>query len=312
MQYITDSEFHIDHSAVALGKFEGIHRGHQLLIQEITNHEDKLQSVMFTFSMPPAILLKGAKYQTIYTKEERHHILEGMGIDILIEYPFTREFASMTPSDFIHKVLVEKVGAKLVVIGADFHFGKNRSGSIEDLEKYKDECGYDLKVIDKLQIDGKDVSSTRIRECLTEGDMEMVTKLLGRPYSVHGTVIHGKELGRTIQIPTVNQEIKKEKFAPRNGVYVSRIILDSIENSSEKKVYYGITNVGVKPTVKDTLEKNIETNIFDFSGDLYDRKLTVELLHFKRPEIKFDSVEALKAQMMQDIQFGRGFVQELK
>ncbi len=304
MQYITEEEFHINHSAVALGKFEGIHRGHQLLLNAIRHPDNtELQSVVFTFSTPPAVLLKHAEgYQTIYTKEERHEILEQLGMDVLIEYPFTREFAAQTPEEFIKNILVKKVGAKLIVVGEDFHFGKKRSGSVRDLEAYAGECGYELRVIPKLQMEGEDVSSTRIRRCLAAGQMEKASMLLGRPYSITGTVVHGKALGRTIQIPTINQIVEDNKLAPPNGVYVSRVILPD-----DSQVHYGITNVGVKPTIEQNLKKGVETNIFDYEGDLYDQNVRVELLHYRRPEMKFDSIEALTAQMQSDIAYGKEY-----
>ena len=225
MEYITSSDFHFKNTAVALGKFEGIHRGHQLLMDEVKKQElHGLQSVVFTFDRPTRLTLTGdTKYKQIYTKEERKTILEKRGINILIEHPFTKEFAALTPERFIREVLVEKVGAKVIVVGTDFHFGKNRSGSILDLEKLEEECGYHLIVVEKLQLDGKDISSTRIRASLEKGDMEEASALLGRNYSVSGEIVHGNALGRTIQVPTINQKVPSFKLLPANGVYVSKI-----------------------------------------------------------------------------------------
>lgn len=214
MEYITSSDFHFKNTAVALGKFEGIHRGHQLLMDEVKKQElHGLQSVVFTFDRPTRLTLTGdTKYKQIYTKEERKTILEKRGINILIEHPFTKEFAALTPERFIREVLVEKVGAKVIVVGTDFHFGKNRSGSILDLENLEEECGYHLIVVEKLQLDGKDISSTRIRASLEKGDMEEASALLGRNYSVSGEIIHGNALGRTIQVPTINQKVPSFKL----------------------------------------------------------------------------------------------------
>ena len=176
MEYITSSDFHFKDTAVALGKFEGIHRGHQLLMDEVKKQElHGLRSVVFTFDRPTRLTLTGdTEYKQIYTKKERREILEKRGIDILIEHPFTKEFAALTPDRFIREVLVEKVGAKVIVVGTDFHFGKNRSGSITDLEKLEEECGYHLIVVEKLQLNGKDISSTRIRASLEKGAMEVL------------------------------------------------------------------------------------------------------------------------------------------
>ena len=198
MEYITSSDFHFKDTAVALGKFEGIHRGHQLLMDEVKKQElHGLRSVVFTFDRPTRLTLTGdTEYKQIYTKKERREILEKRGIDILIEHPFTKEFAALTPDRFIREVIVEKVGAKVIVVGTDFHFGKNRSGSITDLEKLEEECGYHLIVVEKLQLNGKDISSTRIRASLEKGAMEEAKALLGRNYSVSGEILHGNALGR--------------------------------------------------------------------------------------------------------------------
>ena len=302
MEYITSSDFHFKNTAVALGKFEGIHRGHQLLMDEVKKQElYGLQSVVFTFDRPTRLTLTGdTKYKQIYTKEERKTILEKRGINILIEHPFTKEFAALTPERFIREVLVEKVGAKVIVVGTDFHFGKNRSGSILDLENLEEECGYHLIVVEKLQLDGKDISSTRIRASLEEA-----SALLGRNYSVSGEIIHGNALGRTIQVPTINQKVPSFKLLPPNGVYVSKIHWND-------EVYYGITNIGTKPTVNDTSEKTVETNIFDFDKDVYGEKMVVELLHYHRKESRFSSVEALQTQLFKDIEFGKQFVAKIR
>ena len=303
MEYITSSDFHFKDTAVALGKFEGIHRGHQLLMDEVKKQElHGLRSVVFTFDRPTRLTLTGdTEYKQIYTKKERREIHEKRGIDILIEHPFTKEFAALTPDRFIREVLVEKVGAKVIVVGTDFHFGKNRSGSITDLEKLEEECGYHLIVVEKLQLNGKDISSTRIRASLEKGAMEEAKALLGRNYSVSGEILHGNALGRTIQVPTINQQVPSFKLLPPNGVYVSKI-------HWKDEVYYGITNIGTKPTVNNTSEKTVETNIFDFNKDVYGEEMVVELLHYHRKETRFSSVEALQAQLFQDIEFGKQYV----
>lgn len=305
MKYIKSAEFQLEHTAVALGKFEGIHRGHQLLLDEIIKQKKNgLQSVVFTFDTPPRSVLKGERdYRQIYTKEERHEILEQQDIDVLIEHPFTREFASLEPEAFVREVLIGKTGAKAVVVGTDFRFGRKRSGDIHVLKELSEIYDFQLIVIDKLQIGHEDVSSTRIRNLLEKGEMEEAGQLLGRPFAVVGEVVHGKALGRTIQIPTVNQIVEQEKLVPPNGVYVSRIHIAG-------KSYYGITNIGVKPTVEEHAVKGIETNIFDFDQDIYGQNIEVELLHYHRPEMCFSSVEELRNQMMADISYAKGFVQQ--
>ncbi len=307
MNYITSEDFSLKHSAVALGKFEGIHRGHQLLLSEIKKQETKhMNSVVFTFDMPPGSALSGDHaFRQIYTKDERHTILKNLGMDVLIEYPFTREFASLSPEAFIKDILVGKVGAEVVVVGTDFRFGKKRSGGISDLKRLSDSLGYQLIVKEKLQEDREDISSSRIRSLLAEGKMEEVLKLLGRPYSIAGKVVHGRALGRTIQIPTVNQRIDPVKLTPPNGVYVSCVHL-------EDELFYGITNIGVKPTIEGESEKGVETYIFDFDRDVYGKEITVDFLHYCRPEMRFDSVGMLKEQMLRDITYGKEYIKGVK
>ena len=303
MEYITSSDFHFKDTAVALGKFEGIHRGHQLLMDEVKKQElHGLRSVVFTFDRPTRLTLTGdTEYKQIYTKKERREILEKRGIDILIEHPFTKEFAALTPDRFIREVLVEKVGAKVIVVGTDFHFGKNRSGSITDLEKLEEECGYHLIVVEKLQLNGKDISSTRIRASLEKGAMEEAKALLGRNYSVSGEILHGNALGRTIQVPTINQQVPSFKLLPPNGVYASITQIDG-------KEYGGVTNIGTKPTVSTDQVIGVETNLFDYEEDAYGKHIKVKLLHFIRPEMKFESIEALSKQMESDAQFSKSML----
>ena len=303
MKHINKSDFHLSDTAVALGKFEGIHRGHQLLIDRVVSLErEGLVSVVFTFDRPPRLMLYGDdRYQQIYTPQERMKILEKKGVDVMIEHPFTREFAALSPEDFIRHVLVEKAGAKVIVVGEDFRFGRKRSGSIDDLKRLEEECGYRLLIFEKLKIDGQDVSSTRIRDCLAAGDMEKAGELLGRPFSISGQVVHGKELGRRLNFPTINQQLPAGKLVPGNGVYITRVHTGDAS-------YYGVTNIGVKPTVSDQPEKNAETYILDYEGDLYGQDVAVDLLHFCRKEMKFDSIEDLQAQLVVDVEKSRDYI----
>ena len=298
MEYIKDPDFQLEDTAVALGKFEGLHRGHQLLFEEIKKQKaEGLKSVVFTFDMPPRSALSGDQsYQQIYTKEERRLLLEEMQIDILIEHPFTKEFAAQTPEEFVRDILVGRAGAKKVVVGKDFRFGKKRSGDVGLLKELAPKYGYELIVIEKLQMEHKDVSSTRVRAHLEKGEMEEAARLLGRPYAVIGEVVHGKALGRTIQIPTANQKADKNKLMPPNGVYISRIYI-----SGEEGCHYGITNVGVKPTVEEHAAKDVETNIVNFDGDIYGKTIKVELLHYRRPEMQFASLDELRARIEIDV-----------
>ena len=311
MKYINSDDFQLTDSAVALGKFEGIHRGHQLLLNEVKKQKKHhLQSVVFTFDRPPGTILgrDGEKKSLdtctqIYTREERYRILKDLGIDQLIEFPFTREFACLSPEEFIRDVLVDKTGARVVVVGTDFRFGRGRSGSVEDLRHFSEIYGFDLLVMDKLREGQSDISSSRVRDLLGLGRMEEADGLLGRPYFISGPVIHGRELGRTIQIPTANLAVQPCKLTPPNGVYITKTHLG-------EESFFGITNIGVKPTVESDSRKGAETYIFDFDRDVYGEEIQVDLLHYCRPEQKFDSVAHLQEQMARDISSAREYINQ--
>ncbi|MCR4803959.1 MAG: bifunctional riboflavin kinase/FAD synthetase [Lachnospiraceae bacterium] len=297
--YNTD-KFQLKNTAVCLGKFDGIHKGHRLLISEVVAHKE-LKSVVFTFALHPSNLFSNSEVKLIDTFEEKFEKLEKLGIDTLISYPFTAETASMEPEEFVKEVIVKKLDAKLIVVGKDFHFGHKRKGDVSLLKALSDQYGFKVIAFDKLEQEEKVVSSTRIRKEIQNGNMELVEELLGVPYAFEGEVLHGQKLGRTIDMPTINQAVGEHKILPPLGVYVSKILI-------ENKVYYGITNVGKKPTVNGEAVVGVETNIFDFSGDLYGKEVRTELLKFVRPEQKFKNVEFLKKQMYKDKAFGMNFV----
>ena len=297
MEHILNTEeFHLENAAVCLGKFDGIHKGHRVLISYINKCKERgLQSVVFNFALHPYTLFSKGEAKLIDTMQEKVKKLEELGVDILVSYPFTKETASMEPEEFIKKVLVDKVGAKLIVVGKDFRFGYQRKGNITMLKKYEKEYGYQLVALEKLLDDKQVVSSTRIRHEIKAGNMEKVAKLLEKPYTIIGEVIHGKQLGRTIGMPTINQAVPDEKIIPPKGVYVSKVIFQG-------KEYQGVTNVGNKPTVSGDKKVGVETHIIGYEGDLYGEVVTVELYHFLRPERKFSGVDELKKQMYQDME----------
>lgn len=307
MEYIRSQDFALKKTAVALGKFEGIHRGHQLLIDKVKNLEaEGYTSVVYTFDRPPKMTLESDEtYLQIYTKQERERILAEKGVSVLIEQPFTKEFAALSPERFIREVLAGKAGARVVVVGTDFHFGKNRAGNVETLADMQKECGYRLIILPKLQEGGKDISSTRIRACIAKGDMDEAALLLGRPFALTGPVVHGREVGRKLDFPTVNQKAAPHKLLPSNGVYVSRV-------HTPDGVYEGMTNVGVRPTFADGTGKNVETHLLAYDGDLYDREITVEFLHHQRPELRFDDAQALQMQLRRDEAQVRAYFQNKK
>ncbi|BBF42886.1 riboflavin kinase [Lachnospiraceae bacterium KM106-2] len=296
MKYIADTtEFHFSNSIVTLGKFDGLHKGHQLLINHITkNTNEYLHSVMFTFSLHPSNLFSNSEIKLVYTKEEKIKRLEQLGIDVLIAYPFTKETACQEAEDFIKEILVGKLDAKVIVVGSDYRFGHNRRGNVAMLEKFASVYGYEVFCYDKVLYDGEEISSTRVRKEVKEGNMELVTELLGRPYSFFGKVVHGRQIGRTLGMPTTNLVPGPNKLIPPRGVYASYVLVDGVR-------YESVTNIGLKPTVGGENKEGVESFIFDFCGDLYGKEIEVMLLKHQRSEKKFESLEALKEQIQSDI-----------
>ncbi|MCI6174591.1 MAG: riboflavin biosynthesis protein RibF [Clostridiales bacterium] len=284
-------------SAVTIGKFDGIHRGHQVLIRDTVSWAEAqraagrpAQSVVFAFDMAPSMLL---------TKRERRTMLEKMGVDLLIECSFGPKMITMPADAFMKDMLAGRLHAAHVTVGEDFRFGCGRTGSGRLLEEAGPALGFDTRIVPEVTDGGEPVSSTRIRAELTAGHMETVGRLLGYPYFITGKVIHGRQIGRTIGVPTANQIPGKSKLLPPNGVYFT-------ESDFGGRTYRGITNVGMKPTV-DGHYLDAETYFFDCDQDIYDRRLTVRLLHFSRPEKKFSSLEALKERIGLDAEEGHRF-----
>lgn len=287
-----------EESAVTLGKFDGIHKGHQKLIGKIVEKKKQgLRSVVFTFGQMPGTVFHG-RGRTILTREERQKHLEQMDVDYMIECPFVPEVIQMEPERFVEEVLVGQLHAKYIAVGPDFRFGYNRRGSVSLLKKLAPIFGYEVEVFEKERLDDKVISSTYVRHMLETGEMETVQKLLGYPYYVSGSVVHGHAIGRTIGIPTINLIPDDEKMLPPNGVYLTKTVIDEEE-------YSGITNIGVKPTISGEEAKGIETHLFDYEGDLYNRELVVEFFAFARAERRFNSLEELKQQLAKDVLWGR-------
>lgn len=302
MIYIKNTtDFYIEENTViSLGKFDGIHRGHELLIEHLTaKKEDGLSSVIFTFDIPPRKNVAQVEAKVLTTNEEKMHMFEHVGIDYLVECPFTKEIMCMEAEDFIGK-LARQLHVKCVVVGEDFHFGHNRRGDHVMLQKYAGQYGYEVIVVKKMREDERDISSTFVREEIAAGNIEKANQLLGYRYFVTSVVAHGNRIGRTIGIPTINQIPAEEKLLPPNGVYITEVYID------EQK-YRGITNVGCKPTIRGKNPIGVETHLLDFKEDVYDKLVTVEFISRIREERKFASIEELKEQMQNDIAFGRAY-----
>ncbi len=295
MECITGTtEFEIaDETAISLGKFDGLHIGHQLLVERILKKKDEgLKSLIFTFDFGerPALLLP----------EERRELLKKWGVDYLIECPFTETVSHMEAEAFVREILVKRLHVKYLAVGTDFRFGYNRMGSYRLLQEMQEECGFQVEVVEKACYDGEEISSTRIRRELEQGHMELVNQLLGYTFSVTGEVLHGRRIGRTLGLPTTNLLPEKRKLLPPNGVYATRTRI-----ASER--FEGITNIGYKPTVGAEKQKGVETFLFDLDRNLYGEILTVYFYGFERPEQKFESLDILKERIEQDVLWGRKY-----
>ena len=301
MEFIRKTlEFQVEEpTAVTLGKFDGLHRGHDLLMQTVLKYSEEfsLASVAFTFDIPPRNKVEEIVANVLTTNEEKEYIFEKRGLDYLIECPFTTEVMSMEPKDFIAWIS-KSLHMKYVVVGDDFRFGHKRAGDFHTLKQYEEEYGYKTIVIDKLKDSNRDISSTYVREKIAEGNIPKANELLGYKYFIKSEILHGRKLGRTIGIPTINMILPPDKLLPPNGVYVTEVLVGG-------KTYMGVTNIGCKPTVSDEKIVGVETYIDDFTQDVYGEKIVVSFILFIRPEQKFDSVEELRRQMQLDIEKSR-------
>lgn len=303
MQYIKGLEAYCaaGRSAVTLGKFDGLHRGHQKLVAAVKEFgkKDDINSIVCAFDMSFMNRKSGNTPRLLMTKEERASHLEGQA-DYLVDCPFTEEFSQMEAEEFIEKVIHQVFRAAYVVVGTDFHFGHGKRGDIHMLQAYAHEYDYELVVIEKERCEGRIISSTYIKQVLKEGNLALARQLLGYPYGAQGVVEHGRKLGRTLGFPTFNVDPGREKIMPQNGVYLDRVLVDG-------KWYNGIANVGVKPTVSEEGRMLIESYLFGYTGDAYGKEVKIELLEFRRPECKFADAEEMKASVAKDIAFGKEY-----
>ena len=274
-------------TALTIGKFDGFHKGHRLLLQEISDYSAKTGAEAVCYKLE----FGG---DSILSREEQEKVISGYGISRLCRVEFTPEYADVLAEDFVRDIIHEELGAEYVVVGSDFRFGRDRAGDVHLLEELSDKYGYKVKSFGKLVMDGEIVSSTRIRHLLEEGLVDEASKLLGKDYDLTGTVADGKKLGRSLGYPTLNLQFPENKILPRLGVYSSVTVIGD-------DTYNSITNVGRRPSVDDGDEVNIETFIYDFNDDIYGREVSVKLTHFLRDERRFESLEALKDQIAIDI-----------
>ncbi|MFZ4679494.1 MAG: bifunctional riboflavin kinase/FAD synthetase [Flavobacterium sp.] len=292
---------------VTIGTFDGVHLGHCKILEQITKNAHALncESLVLTFFPHPRMVLQeGTEMKQLNTLNEKIALLDNLGIDNLVVHPFDKEFSRLTAEEFVKKVLVDVFKIKKIIIGHDHRFGRNRTATIDDLINFGETYGFEVEQISAKEINEVAISSTKIRNALLEGNIELATNYLGYDYSLTGIIIKGKQLGRTIGYPTANITIEEDyKLIPNNGVYIAKSVLNG-------KTVFGMMNIGNRPTVDGTKE-TIEINFFDFKQDLYGQKITISLLHRMRSEQKFESLDALKNQLGKDKKTALSFIENL-
>ncbi len=297
--FATPIDFSVTASAVTVGSYDGVHKGHRMIISRMVAiaKQRKLRSVIVTFEPHPRRVLKGAvsgPLGLLTTLDEKIDLLSGEDVDLLFIVRFTPEFASRSSDDFIRNVLVGLLGAKSIVVGYDHAFGRDRSGSGQTLETLGSELGFDVEVVNEVMIGHEHFSSTRIRVLLANGKIEEANEFLGSSYMIGGTVIDGDRRGREIGFPTVNLRLSDpDKLLPRAGVYLAQTVLDGIS-------FMALMNVGIRPTVSPDGKKTVEAHILGYRGTLYGCIIKFKLLKFIRDERKFSSLEELKKQIEKD------------
>ncbi|MDR6969135.1 riboflavin kinase/FMN adenylyltransferase [Flavobacterium arsenatis] len=292
---------------VTLGTFDGVHIGHRKIIERLVqNTDENTESLVLTFFPHPRMVLQGdSEIKLLNTIDEKAFLLEENGLDNLVIHPFDKAFSRLTAEEFVKNILVDIFNIKKIIIGHDHRFGRNRTANIDDLIVFGKEYNFEVEQISPQEIDEVSVSSTKIRNSLLDGNIQLANDYLGYDYFLTGTIVKGKQLGRTIGFPTANLSIKENyKLIPLNGVYVVSSIIN------DKKVY-GMMNIGFNPTVNGQ-HQTIEIHFFDFDGDLYDKGIKVSILNRIRSEQKFESVEKLKEQLALDKTTSLEFIKNKK
>lgn len=303
MQIIESTEeFQIEgRNAIAIGKFDGIHKGHTELLKHILKQKEKgMKAVVFTFNPPASVYFGKSGEKELTPLPEKRGYFQNLGIDVLVEFPLNRRTAATPAKEFIERILAGQMNAAYIAAGTDLAFGCRGMGNKELLQEFAAKFNYQVQIIDKITCDGREISSSYVREEVEKGNMEKAAELLDRNYTVIGVVKTGKKLGRSLGMPTLNLYPPKDKLLPPNGVYYSYV-------SCKGKRYNSITNIGQKPTVNDMPVVSVESYLYDYTGDMYGEEIVTELIHFRRPEMKFRNVEELKCRMEADVEAGRKY-----
>ncbi|WP_410222443.1 bifunctional riboflavin kinase/FAD synthetase [Pedobacter sp.] len=321
------SEFKkLDNAIVTIGTFDGVHYGHQKIIKRLCDLAKASggESVLLTFFPHPRMIInpENQELKMINTINEKAEILANLGVDHLIITPFTRDFSNLSPKDYIKNILVDAIGTKKIIIGYDHRFGKDREGNIKLLESFGNEYGYEVEEIPEQDINDVAVSSTKIRNALLQGNVDLANDYLGYNFSLYGPVIKGDKIGRTIGFPTANIFIEETyKLIPGDGIYAVTVEMDEkVEGETQKveskpmpyssnlqpstfnlvpQTYKGMAYIGHRPTING-MTRNIEVNIFDFNKEIYGQNIKMNFLHFLRPDVKFTGLDTLTQQLQAD------------
>jgi riboflavin kinase / FMN adenylyltransferase len=316
VRVITSLETCLQPTQVALGNFDGVHLGHRAVIESLSSTvgqrstfqktnaserdsavqiaEPHLYTTVVSFNPHPQAFFSGQPRSLLTVLEEKVQVLDALGVEQLVLLPFDAALSALTPEAFVEQILIQQLKAQSISVGFNFCFGYKRSGTAEDLKAIAAQYDIPVSIVAPQTLDGEQVSSSEIRQALEIGDAQRAKRLLGRPYTLTGTVVKGQQVGRSIGFPTANLSISPQKFIPRRGVY--RV---GVEGAGLEQRQLGVMNIGCRPTVEGESE-TIEVHLLDWSQDLYGHTVTVHLEQFLRPEQKFESLDALKAQIRQD------------
>lgn len=297
----------IPHPVLTIGTFDGVHLGHQKIINQLNEVAKKTggESVLFTFYPHPRMVLFPDSHglQLIQTQEEKQEKLKRIGLQNMIVHPFTPNFSRISAIEFVRDFLVNQLKVKTLIIGYDHHFGKNREGDIELLKELAPVYEFEVIEIDAKEVDEVNVSSTKIRDALKEGDVELANSYLGEEFEINGKVVHGEKIGTKLGFPTANIDIESDiKLIPKQGVYASKTVLQNGET------YYSLLSIGERPTVDSSGKLSIETYLLDFDGNLYGDYVKIKLLKYLREEEKFDTLNELIQAMHKDEETLRNWI----
>ena len=291
-------------TVVTIGSFDGVHLGHQKIIASLKAESQKLdaESLILSFlNHPRSVLNNNSDLKLLTTNHEKTALLRKSNLNHLILHPFDNDFANLSAQEFVSEILVKKLNVAKIIVGHDHRFGKSRSAGFDDLKLFGQQYGFKVQQISAQEIDEVSISSTKIRNALVDGNIKLANDFLGYAYSISGNVVGGKQLGRTIGVPTANIAIDNlQKMIPKKGVYVVQSFLDN-------KTVFGVMNIGNRPTV-DGQEQTVEIHFLDFDNDLYHQKISVSILDRIRDEQKFESLADLKIQISKDIEVARKLV----